>query len=464
MRLRVRPLQTLDHEEQRRATAFGQQQLAHGLEDPLASHGGRERVPLGVVVGDVAERQDRRDAAGESCVERHHPRRHLFADAPRVVAVLDVEVPRQQISEGQIGREHAVGDARRLVHLPAVGSGPAREFPDETRLADARLAHQRDELPAALAGARQQPRQRRHLRGAAEHRRLRTSGDGAEARRDRRRPLELPHLDGIAQALHRHRPLRRGVDEARREAVRGRGDQRGAGTRELLHPRREVGRLADGAVVHSEIAADRADDHLARVQADADLHVDAEPPTHVVRVVGDGAVHAQRRVARAHRVVLAGDRRAEEGHDAVAHDLVDRALVPVHRLHHPLQHRVEQGARVLGIAVGEKLERALEICEQHGDLLALPGQRFARAQDLAGEVRGGVGLRRLGSGRVGDRAQARATLHAEFGPGRVVVLAPGTPHSCLRSSGAAEFESPRSMRHLRRTGQGARLRRRGGGW
>ena len=46
------------------------------------------------------------------------------------------------------------------------------------------------------------------------------------------------------------------------------------------------------------------------------------------------------------------ERRAEEGHDPVAHDLVDRALVPVDRLHHSLEDGVEKLPRLLRVPVG----------------------------------------------------------------------------------------------------------------
>ena len=74
-------------------------------------------------------------------------------------------------------------------------------------------------------------------------------------------------------------------------------------------------------------------------------------------------------------MILVRQRRAEERHDPVAHHLVDGALVAVHRVHHALEHRVEELARLLGIAVGQQLHRALEVREQHGDLLALAFQR-----------------------------------------------------------------------------------------
>ena len=50
-----------------------------------------------------------------------------------------------------------------------------------------------------------------------------------------------------------------------------------------------------------------------------------------------------------------GQRRAEERHDPVAHDLVHGALVAVHGLHHPLEDWIEDLARLLGIAISEQL-------------------------------------------------------------------------------------------------------------
>ena len=101
----------------------------------------------------------------------------------------------------------------------------------------------------------------------------------------------------------------------------------------------------------------------------------------------------ERGVARPHGVVLVGHRRAEQRHDPVAHDLVDGALVAVDGLHHPFEHGIEELPRLLGIAVGEQLHRALQVGEEHGDLLALALERGLRGEDLLGEVLRGVGLR-----------------------------------------------------------------------
>ena len=44
----------------------------------------------------------------------------------------------------------------------------------------------------------------------------------------------------------------------------------------------------------------------------------------------------------------------------------------MHRVHHPLQHRVEDRPGLFRVALGQELHRALEISEEHGDLLGSP--------------------------------------------------------------------------------------------
>ena len=85
-------------------------------------------------------------------------------------------------------------------------------------------------------------------------------------------------------------------------------------------------------------------------------------------------------------MVLVRQRRAEQGHDPVAHHLVDRALVAMDGLHHPLEHGVEQLARLLGVPVGQELHRALEVGKQNGDLLAFTLESGSGGEDLLGQV------------------------------------------------------------------------------
>ena len=164
-------------------------------------------------------------------------------------------------------------------------------------------------------------------------------------------------------------------------------------------------------------------------------------------------------------MILVGERRAEQRHDAVAHHLVDGALVAVDRLHHALEHRVEERARLLGVAVGEQLHRALEVGEQHRDLLALAFERALGGEDLA--RRGASGCRpgaRAGapargrrrcrrSRRIACPAQLAATLAqvgdqaaaaflAEPQPSRFSAWHRGHFTSALLGVGAVQLDSP----------------------
>ena len=137
----------------------------------------------------------------------------------------------------------------------------------------------------------------------------------------------------------------------------------------------------------------------------------------LVGVALDSLLHPERRVAGPHGMVLVGHGRAEEGHDPVAHHLVDGALVAVDGLHHALDHGIEELPGLLGIAVGEQLHRALQVGEEDGDLLALALQGSLGGEDLLGEVLGGVRLRGVeprGSAW-DDSREPVAALPAEFG-------------------------------------------------
>ena len=124
---------------------------------------------------------------------------------------------------------------------------------------------------------------------------------------------------------------------------------------------------------------------------------------HLVRVRLHALLHPECRVACPHCMVLMGQRRAEQRHDPVAHHLVDGALVAVDGLHHPLEDGVEKLAGLLGVAVGEQLHRALQVGEEHRDLLALALERGLRGEDLLGEVLGRVAGRESNRGPVSGR-------------------------------------------------------------
>ena len=73
-------------------------------------------------------------------------------------------------------------------------------------------------------------------------------------------------------------------------------------------------------------------------------------------------------------MIFVGNRRAEQRQDAIAHGLGDVALVAVHGVHHELQSRIDDAARLFGIEVFQQGHGALDVGKQHGDLFALAFQ------------------------------------------------------------------------------------------
>ena len=60
-------------------------------------------------------------------------------------------------------------------------------------------------------------------------------------------------------------------------------------------------------------------------------------------------------------VIFVCHRRAEQRHDFVAHEMTYGPLVPVHRVDHQFEYRVEQPASIFRIATEQKLQRALDV-------------------------------------------------------------------------------------------------------
>ena len=152
-----------------------------------------------------------------------------------------------------------------------------------------------------------------------------------------------------------------------------------------------MGGLANGGVIHVQIIANGAHHHLARVEPDAHLQGDPVGPLDFGGILLHGGLHAQGGIAGPHRMVFMGQGRPKQGHDAIAHDLVDGALIAMHGGHHAFQHGIKELPGLLRIAIGQQFHGALEVGKQHGDLLALAFQRTAGGEDFLGEIGRGVG-------------------------------------------------------------------------
>ncbi len=159
---------------------------------------------------------------------------------------------------------------------------------------------------------------------------------------------------------------------------------------ERLHPLREPDRVADRGVFEAQVLADRADDHLARV--DPHAHREAEPlvAADLGGVRGELALQRQRRPAGPLGVILVGERSAEQRHDAVAGELVDGALEAVDAVAQDREEALHDRPPGLRVGLLGELHRADHVGEQHGHLLALAVEIGAGAKDLLRQMRWGV--------------------------------------------------------------------------
>jgi hypothetical protein len=227
--------------------------------------------------------------------------------------------------------------------------------------------------------------------------------------------LEGPEVAQLEVAGDEPRDVFAGVDLAR--------------VAELLQAGGQPHHEALGRVVHAQVVADLADHHVARVERHAHGEGQAPLALELLGVVAQALAQVQRRVAGPLGVVLVGDRRAEQRHDAVARVLVDGALEAVHALRKDLEEAVQHPVPLLGIECTRQLHGALHVREEHAHLLALALQGAARREDLLREVprRVVAGLPPGGRGRSGLLERA-AALHAEARLGRVVGAAGVTTH------------------------------------
>ena len=121
-------------------------------------------------------------------------------------------------------------------------------------------------------------------------------------------------------------------------------------------------------------------------------------------------------------MILVRQRRSEQCHDPIAHDLIDCAFIVMNRFHHMREDGIDDLPRFLGIAVGKQLHRAFHVGEQNSDVLALAFQRRLRADDLLGEIFRDVGFRqvemRCGGVSRPRLARRMTALRAELGTSR----------------------------------------------
>ena len=353
--LRVDPVQILERQAHGLDLAFPEEEALERLQGALAALGRIEGLPLGIRDRHVQESEERGQGRLQRRIQRDQLAGEFLRDLPRVVAGLDLEVRPEEVDDRQIGRGLAVGGRAGFEDEPAVRAMGMDELPEQPGLAHAGLAHHSHDLAVTGPRALERLAEGVDLRLAPHEMGEPAGRRGLHARAHQPDPGDLVHVHRGVEPLDGQRAQRLDLNEALRQAQRVRGNQDGPRQRRLFHPRGKVRGLADGGVVHPEVAADGAHDDLARIEAHANLDGNADGAAQLVAVPFYRVLHPQSGIAGPHGMVLVGERGAEEGHDAVAHGLVDGALVTVDGLHHALEHRIEELTRLLRVAICEQL-------------------------------------------------------------------------------------------------------------
>ena len=115
----------------------------------------------------------------------------------------------------------------------------------------------------------------------------------------------------------------------------------------------------------------RAHHDLAGVDADANLDACAAESAEIVAPAAEIVAGREGGVNRPLRMVLMGDRRAEQREDAVAGRLHDVAVVAMDRADHQLERGIDDRACLFRVEIRHQLGRALDIGKQRSDSLAL---------------------------------------------------------------------------------------------
>ena len=381
-RRRVEPLRVVEDEEQRRVGEEAREERAHRARDGLG----------------------RRVGAGTS-LERAERGRRLRRRAR-------IRPGAEQLEPGPVGALHAGLVACERQRARAFGQH-ARDLAREPRLSDARLAPDLDAPDRRIA--RERAADVGDLRVAPDERGVAAIGLARAPRVGGELGHELVDARGLGEPAQRAAPEIRELEARVRAPCRDLGDEDLARRRLALEARGEPDRRALCGVVAAQRVADHPDPDEAGRHADADRERHPVARAHRLRVGPRLLAHLERRAERAHRIVAARARRAEERHEAVAAKLVDRAAFAVDRLHGECEEAVHDGVNVFGIECFGHRERAGDVRDEDGHLLALAGLGVA-GEEHGLEMRGSVVRRPLRLRREGGAAaEAKAALRRQVG-------------------------------------------------
>jgi hypothetical protein len=85
-------MEVLEDHEERLDLALPEQEALHGVQGPLATLQGLERLPPVIIHRHVQEREERREARLEGRIEREKLPGELLSDLPGIIAEVDLAV------------------------------------------------------------------------------------------------------------------------------------------------------------------------------------------------------------------------------------------------------------------------------------------------------------------------------------------------------------------------------------
>ena len=157
------------------------------------------------------------------------------------------------------------------------------------------------------------------------------------------------------------------VEEVRSSLIGTRADKNLAARRSVFEPRRQIYCVAYDRLITSIFGTDLARDNRPAVDPDMDLKLGSVSAINL----GNDFHHFERSPQCALRVVLVPDWRAEQRHDFVADEFVDRAFVLLHNRDERLETGVHQRAHFFRIFFFRQRREPGDVGKDDGDNLRL---------------------------------------------------------------------------------------------
>ena len=381
----VDPVQVVDRYDGRsRGARIVDQGLEQREEQPLPGRGVEPKDRLrGVEELEEVERDGKQ--IGQARVERGQPPPHLGSRALRRILFADPQGGAHQLDDREVRPAFPVSGAVGIVHRNVSIAAACQELAEQAALAEAGVADHAQRPAHSRAGALERVLESRELAAAADEARA--------AARQRGRPRPRASRAGETEDPHRctragevEGPLRLELEEVASQ----RGGRFGQVDLARRGERLQAGSDADGVplgrVVAPQVATDAPDHDLAGVEAGPRHEVEATLAVELAAIRSEPVAERECREARAVGVVLVGGRRAEQRHDAVAGELVERAPEAVHGLAGDGEEALHDVVPVLGVHLRREADGALHVHEQHRDLLALAFARAARREHALAQM------------------------------------------------------------------------------